>query len=470
MIGQVVAGYAITRKIGGGGMGAVYYGEHKTLGRPAAIKVLLPQFSNNPEVIQRFFNEARSTGLIRHPGLVDIFDFGTLPSGEAYLAMEYLQGESLASRLRRTEKLSRDGVLHITRQLALAVGAAHNKGIIHRDLKPDNIFLVYDEDLAHGMRAKVLDFGVAKLTDHGGEQNAFQTNISAMIGTPRYMSPEQCRGAGHVEARSDVYSLGCILYEMVCGVSPFTGDVGDLLIGHMKEEPKRPSERVPGTPEYLDHLILWMLKKEPVDRPANMAEVVATIDTHLHRPQHENSSTQKLPVIHAPTQLDHESPLPGDATILNDPPPDPANSTALIVKPITTMSGAASQKTPTSTFVPRKSGGVGLYLGIAGAMCTVIGITVLAMNRQPRQTPAPLSSSPLPAANPTPAPSPTPTPTAIVNDKPSPPKPTPTSPAAMTSASEAELTPAQKASLKRKQLRDERRRRKPAAPTTPFMF
>ncbi len=182
MVGRDIGNYRVTGVIGEGGMGTVYSAEHKAIGRKAAIKVLLPEMSASRSIVQRFFNEARATTSIRHPGIVDVFDYGQLEDGRAYIAMEQLEGENLAACLRRTGQLALGHIVAIGRQAASALAAAHEKGIVHRDLKPDNIFLVPDADLPGGVRVKILDFGIAKLATRGDA--GLKTRTGAMMGTP----------------------------------------------------------------------------------------------------------------------------------------------------------------------------------------------------------------------------------------------------------------------------------------------
>jgi serine/threonine-protein kinase len=278
MIGSVVGSFRIESRIGAGGMGAVYLAEHRMIGRKAAIKVLLPQFSHNAELVSRFFNEARATALIKHPGLLDVQDFGFLPDGSAYLVMEYLEGESLSALLKRQDRLPLPLLAVLTRQIAAAVHAAHEKGIIHRDLKPDNIFLLPDPDLPAGIRVKVLDFGIAKLAD-AGASGVSHTRTGAVMGTPAYMSPEQSRGAGQVDRRSDVYALGCIMFEMACGRPPFVKEgVGELIAAQIYEPPPLPSSVEPSLSPGLETLILRTLAKEPADRPQSMDALRSELD------------------------------------------------------------------------------------------------------------------------------------------------------------------------------------------------
>jgi serine/threonine-protein kinase len=239
VIGGTLGTYTLQRELGRGGMGAVYVGAHSLLGRQAAIKVLLPELSRNQSLVQRFFNEARAATAIRHPGIVEIYDFGFASDGSAYIVMELLAGESLADRLRRQGRLSLATAIQIARQAATALGAAHRAGIVHRDLKPDNIFLVPDAETALGERVKLLDFGIAKLADAG---DLGRTGVGSVMGTPQYMAPEQCLGAAGLDHRADLYALGCVLHEMVAGVTPFTGDAVGTVLGaqiHLPPPPLR---------------------------------------------------------------------------------------------------------------------------------------------------------------------------------------------------------------------------------------
>jgi serine/threonine protein kinase len=275
MIGDTLGSYVIEQAIGAGGMGQVFLGVHRRIGRRVAIKLLLPEYSASPALLGRFFTEARATSLINHPGIVQILDCDVHPSGRAYIIMEYLYGESLRGALGRVGRMVYDlpAVISIMAQVAEAVGAAHDKGIVHRDLKPDNIFL-----LAHQEReripAKVLDFGVAKLLGTDGDGVMSNTRTGSLLGTPLYMSPEQCRSAGSVDYRSDIYSLGCICFEALCGRPPFEGrGVTDLLIAHASHAPPAPSSLGIDVPDQLEQMVMSMLAKEPGDRPSTMGEV-----------------------------------------------------------------------------------------------------------------------------------------------------------------------------------------------------
>jgi tRNA A-37 threonylcarbamoyl transferase component Bud32 len=280
--GSQIGAYRLVRQIGAGGMGAVWLAEHAMLGRRAAVKVLHPAFTARPEIVTRFFNEAKAASTIADPGIVQIFDFGHHTDGSAYIVMELLDGEPLDDRLKQHGRLQVGDALRILRQVATSLGAAHARGIVHRDLKPENIFLARDAEVAGGERAKLLDFGIAKLsqeTDAG-----VKTQTSAIMGTPTYMSPEQCRGAGGVDARSDVYALGCVLFTLITGRPPFVADgIGDIIAMHLREPAPRAAATAPWIPGAVDDVIARCLAKDPAERYANGAELAPVFDALLAR-------------------------------------------------------------------------------------------------------------------------------------------------------------------------------------------
>lgn len=266
-------------------MGAVYLAQHLVLGRHAAIKVLLPEFSNNPDLIRRFLNEARATAQLRHPGFVEIFDSGSLGNGSEYLVMEYLRGSNVAAAIEWRKAFTAKEAIAVLRQVAGSVAHAHKHGIVHRDLKPDNVFLaVTDQSDAGGLRpratVKVLDFGIAKLTATSGPVGgAARTRTGSLLGTPLYMSPEQCRGAGYVDHRTDIYSLGCIAYHALTGQPPFPLEgFGEIIAAHLNTAVLPLRAQVPSVPEPLEAFVLAMLAKDPRARPQTMDAVVTALD------------------------------------------------------------------------------------------------------------------------------------------------------------------------------------------------
>jgi putative nucleotidyltransferase with HDIG domain len=274
-IGLVLGSYRLVTELGQGGMGTVYYAEHVSIGRRAAVKVLDAEVAREPELVQRFFDEARAANQIRHPGIVEVYDVGTL-DGLHFLVMELLEGETLGARLERVKKLDVEEAIRVIAQAADALSAAHDRGIVHRDLKPENLFLAHG---ASGERVKVLDFGIAKLT---GKDDLKRTRTGIVMGTPMYMSPEQCMGEKSLDARSDVYSLGVVAFEALTGRTPFTGDgVGKLIVAHTHEPPPMPSSIEPSVPMGVEEIVLKALAKRPSERFATMRELRRSLDAAL---------------------------------------------------------------------------------------------------------------------------------------------------------------------------------------------
>ena len=261
--------YRLEARLGVGGMGTVYRARHVLIDRAVAVKVLNPRFGEDEAARERFRREARAAGRLQHVNAVTVTDFGQTSSGLVYIVMELLEGRTLR------EVIGKDAPLEIGRAVAMmlqasaAVAAAHEAGIIHRDLKPANIFVVQKTDVP--VLVKVLDFGIAKLAVESLEEDDPKslTQLGVMIGTPRYMSPEQCSGLPLTPA-ADVYSLGVILYEMLTGIAPFSG-TSPLAIAmrHASEAPRRPREIVAAIPEPIEQVILHALEKKPSDRPAD---------------------------------------------------------------------------------------------------------------------------------------------------------------------------------------------------------
>ncbi|WP_394849389.1 protein kinase [Pendulispora brunnea] len=282
--GFLVGEYRIEGKIGEGGFGSVYRAVHPLIGKAAAIKILSRQYSSNPVVVARFIAEARAVNQIRHRNIIDIFSFGALDDGRQYLVMELLEGKPLDRYLQEDKgRLTPEEAIPILRGIARALDAAHASGILHRDLKPENIFLSFDED--GEPFPKLLDFGIAKLVGGGkgsdpsspGSAHAARTRTGTPMGTPYYMSPEQCRGKD-VDHRTDIYSFGVLAHELLTGDIPFRGeDVVELLMKQTTVEPPPMSSVCAAVPRILDAPVLKMLAKDPAARPPSAGAAVEAL-------------------------------------------------------------------------------------------------------------------------------------------------------------------------------------------------
>jgi len=274
-VGQEVGEYRIEGTLGKGGFGTVYGAVQPLIGKRVAIKVLARKYSADPEIVSRFIAEARAVNQIRHRNIIDIFSFGALSDGRHYYVMEYLDGEPLDVHIRNEGPMPLDEALPVLRAIARALDAAHAKGIAHRDLKPENIFLAQDPDGARF--PKLLDFGIAKLLAPEDDVR-HKTGTGVPIGTPYYMSPEQCRGR-EVDHRTDIYSFGIVTYRLLTGTFPFEGDdYMDLLVKQMNDEPPPPSSRNKALTPHVDQAIAWMMRKDREGRPPNVIEGVNALD------------------------------------------------------------------------------------------------------------------------------------------------------------------------------------------------
>ena len=266
--------YRLDERLGGGGMGTVYRATHLLIDRLVAIKVLSQRFVGDTTAKERFRREARAAGRMHHPNAVSVTDFGATADGYLYIVMELLEGQTLRDLLAREAPLDFARVVSIMLQTCAAVSAAHDVGLIHRDLKPANIFI--EQRANTPSVVKVLDFGVAKFAVEEQADDDYQTltQVGAIIGTPRYMSPEQCSGSGGITPASDVYSLGIILYEMLSGVVPFNAETPlAIALRHVSEPPRPLREIVPGVPEKLEVITHKALAKRPTDRFADANEL-----------------------------------------------------------------------------------------------------------------------------------------------------------------------------------------------------
>ena len=274
--------YRIIKKLGAGGMGAVYLAEHVMIERRVAIKILSQDFASKPDLVQRFIQEARAAARIGHENIVEVHDFGETASGSVFFTMEFLEGHDLAHAIQQSGPLPAQRIRHIVGQLCRALSAAHAKGIVHRDLKPENIYLVEKEGKTDFV--KILDFGIAKMTtmeSGGGGQGNRLTQSGMIFGTAEYMSPEQARGETP-DHRVDIYALGCIVYEMLTGKVPFHAETYmGTLTKHMFEAPELPSHRSRSVPADLEAICLRAMEKDRTRRFQSMTEFAQAIDGEI---------------------------------------------------------------------------------------------------------------------------------------------------------------------------------------------
>ncbi len=427
LIGQTLDGrYLIQAKIGEGGMGVVFAARHAVIERPLAIKVLKREVMRDAATIKRFVQEAKAASRIGHPNIVDVTDFGTTPDGMTYSVMEFVGGDTLSAAMRAAAPFPAERVIKIGAQIARALGAAHDKGIVHRDLKPENVFLT-DRDGRTDF-VKIVDFGIAKVAPTSDAQAAEPrlTRAGSVFGTPEYMAPEQAAGRGDTDARVDIYALGVILYEMLCGRVPHRGDnMVRTLAMQMLDAPIPPSQVRPdlGIHPELEAVILHALAKKREQRHATMGELLAALEkVHVTIGQSLTGSplyalaplppgAQPQPAMTPPSLIAPRIALPGpppaiDATAHDRPtrrptdaPPMPRRSNSPTAKVRHEPEFVAADKKPTYEHVwtdddlPRPATrrwplvGLGL-LGLL-ALGGIVGAIVLAgRTREPARAPA----------------------------------------------------------------------------------
>ena len=397
LVGQTISSYRITRKLGEGGFGAVYLGQHPEIESKVAIKVLRPQFVTDSAMVERFLDEARAVNRIGHRGVVRIHDTGRLPVVGVYLVMEYLDGESLLDRFRHKSPLAVEQTVRFIMQACTSLGACHRAGIVHRDLKPANMYVVADEDLPGGERVIILDFGIAKLAQE--QEIGRATATGALLGSPLYMSPEQCLDSKHVDHRSDIFSLGVVTYELLGGKCPYVADtLGQLVLKHSNEEPAPLRSLRADLPSPLEQAVSKALEHNPGDRYQNMEELRRTLDLACfgsmtsHQPTPAPGSSMNLDTI-------------GDAeTIAPDSeelPPD--HSTAQLAESSSTaadLQALSGGRKPGHLLAAAAAlallGGVGLYVGLSGEVSSPVATdpgTASATNTPAPGTPPPVAKA-----------------------------------------------------------------------------
>jgi serine/threonine-protein kinase len=322
LIGSVVVGrYRIQRLLGEGGMGQVYQALHQAIEKPVALKILKQEYSRKRDIVTRFHQEAVSASRIKHPNVLDVFDFGQIENGCFFLAMELLEGNDLADELTRQRSIAPNRAVRIATQTAKALAAAHARGVVHRDLKPENVFLQRTPDGEE--HVKIVDFGIAQLRSNDEvaalEPNRRRLTRTGMIfGTPEYMAPEQAAGRSS-DARADIYALGVLLYEMLSGAVPFTGDTFMGVLAAHLNDPVPPMHKfardISVTPE-LEAVVMLLLAKDPDARPQTMSEVahlLAAVPEAAHSGiiSRESEPPNRLRSAHVPHL--EAAPLPGEA-------------------------------------------------------------------------------------------------------------------------------------------------------------
>ena len=306
------AKYQVERLIGKGGMGNVYEAKHLHMGLPVAVKILHPHLVTDSTAVERFRREARSARTVNHPNAISIMDFGVTSDNVLYLVMELINGISLQEVLKKETTIESSRAVRIMRQVCLAVDVAHQKSIIHRDLKPDNILILdYGKDTE---KVKVIDFSIAKMKESGKDPNL--TSAGVVVGTPQYISPEQAQGL-ELDNRSDIYSMGIILYQMLTGNVPFTGKTSAmLLMQHIQAKPKSPREIKPEIPIRLEQSVLRSLSKQAKDRQQSAAVLAQELEEALSNAPIEVPEIKQIPLKEEPKQ---EKPPP-------PPPPEQKKS------------------------------------------------------------------------------------------------------------------------------------------------
>ena len=396
LLGTEVGRYRIDALLGEGGMGRVYVAVQPAIGSRVAIKVLSDACARDPDLLERFFAEARAVNVIAHEHIINVFDFARLPDGRPFIVMELVDGETLGAIIRR-ERAPLGGVISVVREVLSALGAAHALGIVHRDLKPENVLVT-----AEG-HAKVLDFGIAKLAPGPGSR---RTKTGALLGTPAYMAPEQFSGAGEVDLRADIYAAGVMLYEAVTGKLPFeAAQLFDLMRAHVEQPPPSARASRPDVPELLDAAIATALAKSPADRFQSAAAMQQALDNASHSlaPDQWRSLSRR-----------RSGPMPIR--------PSGPNQTPGALAP------TAASPTPAPT-APNRHRWLFGALG-AAALATLAILAVVRSSRAPSQaTPPPHSAPPAPSPPSAPsAPSPLSSPSAPSSPSASPPAPSPPAP------------------------------------------
>ncbi len=327
LTGQIIdRKYRIVRELGSGAMGAVYEGENVRIKRRVAIKVLLPGVADREDTVRRFEREAQAAGRIGSDHIVEVLDLGTLPDGGLYMVMEFLEGMTLGERIRSRGRLDATEIIPITQQLLMGLELAHEAGIVHRDLKPDNVYLCS----LHGGQedfVKILDFGISKFNPLNTDDGHSMTKTGTVMGTPFYMAPEQAKGARDIDHRSDLYSVGVILYEAITGQVPFhAGTFNELIFKIVLETPPPPENFVPDLDPAFSMLIRRAMSREPADRFQTAADFSDGLSIWLHTGREESAEAPVEPPVPSSSYVNADMAWDDDdgaATVMAAGPPNP---------------------------------------------------------------------------------------------------------------------------------------------------
>jgi serine/threonine-protein kinase len=375
LVGSSFDGFSIDSVLGGGAFGTVFRGTQRGLDRAVAIKIPTYEILSDPTMAKRFSREARSAAKIQHPGVVSIYAVGELPDGRPYLAMQLIEGQQL-DKILEAGPLHAERALKILRMIASALAETHAQNVVHRDLKPQNV--MWRQDRLGDDLITIVDFGIAVAKP--GNADASRLTSAGLIGTPHYMSPEQAQGE-NIDHRSDIYALGCMLFELVTSETPFSGSGMEVLLAHMGRPAPAPSDRNPSVPAAIDRLVRHLMSKRVYDRPQSADDVVEMIDDALAEIAGEGGSVDRSGVGgSAKTQRAKRKSQYPTAELTREPPPDPDDT----IDPV-----AATRALPTeepdpvedddAPVAPTPSPAKGTWIALGTALGVVVALGSVAI-------------------------------------------------------------------------------------------